>query len=194
MANLYINQIFIRFSSQIFCGLKPATLFNISADRFSEKALENWKKVIQEQGLSIQVIEKISGSILIFVYDFMWLRKLIDDSFIQAYLRGKGYSNPCNTRECLNILFKRLQNAESFPHEVGVFLGYPIEDVIQFEEKQGKCCKFCGYWKSYCNPEEAKLCCEKYKQCSRMCTQWFDEGYSVPQIIKKYKKMAQQAA
>lgn len=194
MTNYCADQIFLRFSSQTFCGIKPAALFTASAEKFSEDVLEKWRTIIHEQGLSIHVVEKASGSRLVFVYDLAWIRKILGDSFVQAYLRGKEYPNPSDTIGTLNILFHRFKNEECFPHESGVFLGYPIEDVLQFEEKQGKCCKFCGYWKSYCNPEKAKQCCDKYKQCRQMCIQWFDEGYSVPQIIKKYNEMAQQAA
>ena len=42
-----------------------------------------------------------------------------------------------------------MKNEQGFPHEIGVILGYPVEDVIEFEKHQGKNCKYCGCWKRY---------------------------------------------
>ena len=39
--------------------------------------------------------------------------------------------------------------AADFPHEIGVFLGYPLEDVVGFIRHRGKCFTCCGCWKSY---------------------------------------------
>ena len=45
---------------------------------------------------------------------------------------------------------------QSFPHEIGVILGYPLEDVKGYMENGGQKCLLNGYWKVYNNPEEAK--------------------------------------
>lgn len=38
------------------------------------------------------------------------------------------------------------------------------------------------------------MCCCKYNHCSQMCKKWFDEGLTVPQIIKKYKTVTKKVA
>lgn len=38
-----------------------------------------------------------------------------------------------------------------FPHEIGVFLGYPLSDVRGFLEDEGRNCAYVGYWKVYDN-------------------------------------------
>lgn len=43
-----------------------------------------------------------------------------------------------------------------FPHELGLLLGYPPEDVRGFVEKGGKECSHTGYWKVYERPEEKR--------------------------------------
>jgi hypothetical protein len=194
MTNIDINQLFLRCSSHTMCGIKPANLFTIPSQQFSKSAFENWEVLANRQGISISAFKSSSNITMIFIYNIVWIGKILEDSFVQAYLCSKGFSNLFDTTKTLRELFYRLQTNKNFPHEVGIFLGYPIEDVIGFEKNQGKSSKYCGYWKSYCNPEEAKRCCERYKQCSQMCNQWFSEGYSIPQIIKKYKEMAKKAA
>ena len=49
----------------------------------------------------------------------------------------------------------RLAQREDFPHEIGLFLGYPLGDVIGFIKNAGQNCKCVGCWKVYCNECEA---------------------------------------
>ena len=49
----------------------------------------------------------------------------------------------------------KIYNLASFPHEVGILLGYPIEDVEAYIENSGENYLLCGYWKVYHNVEEA---------------------------------------
>lgn len=186
--------LFIRYLAPTLCGIKPANLFTLSLSDYASINLTKWIFTLKKNQLSLVSIKSSINRIMIFSYDFVWIRKILSDAFIQAYLIGKGYSNPSDTSQTLKELFLRLENQKGFPHEVGLFLGYPIEDVIGFEENEGRNCKCCSYWKSYSDPSIAKSCCAQYKWCSEMCKQWFVEGLSVPQIIKKYKEAVDQAA
>lgn len=46
--------------------------------------------------------------------------------------------------------------AGGFPHELGILLGYPLEDVLGFLKYHGENYAYCGYWKVYGDIEEAK--------------------------------------
>ena len=39
-------------------------------------------------------------------------------------------------------LRKRLLSSDGFPHEIGIFLGYPLEDVIDFADTKEKDASF----------------------------------------------------
>lgn len=194
MSNLLINQIFIKCSSHTICGIKPANLFTVPLNQFSETEFNNWKIIINNLGLSVCSFKSQQDTMMFFVYDKNWIKRILNHKNVNQYLNKKGYSENFCAEEYLQELFNRLCSSSEFPHEVGIFLGYPIEDVIYFEKNQGSRCKYCGYWKSYCNPEQAKKYCRLFKECTQMCTKWFEEGYSVPQIIRKYKKAAKEAA
>lgn len=59
----------------------------------------------------------------------------------------------------LETHFQRLQEhflQESCPHEIGLFLGYPLDDVKSFIKNKGKNCICCRYWKVYHHPEQAQ--------------------------------------
>lgn len=194
MAKPNLTETFIKCTSQTMCGIKPANLFSVSREEMTENDWACWVKNAAQQGLEIKALKKSEDMLLVFIYSRQWLNEILSDFEVKNYLLTKGYSLEFDLDLALSELFIRLVSESTFPHEVGVFLGYPVRDVIRFEEENGKCCKYCGYWKSYDNPEEAKKCCDRYRLCSQLCRQWFDEGFSIPQIIKKYKKLVQEAA
>lgn len=53
-------------------------------------------------------------------------------------------------------IVRKLRRSEDFPHEIGLFLGYPLEDVAGFMELGPCSCKCTGCWKVYGNVEAAK--------------------------------------
>jgi len=169
-------------------------MFTIKNQAYSEEELLTWEKIFNCEGINIKAIPTSFNSHIIFTYNLKWLKKIISNTSVSSYLNKKSYPDNQNINSVLKELFKRIQNNSKFPHEVGIFLGYPLEDVVCFEKNQGKNCKYCGYWKSYTNPSEAENYCCKYVSCGRMCKHWFDEGYSVPQIIKEYKKVTNTVA
>ena len=60
-------------------------------------------------------------------------------------------------------------NGSDFPHEVGLFLGYPVWDVKGFIEHKGQQYKLCGYWKVYDDVPGALCKFEEYdwiKKCA----------------------------
>ena len=86
-------------------------------------------------------------------------------------LQERGYScdQPCR---CLNQLVSRLRDTSDVPHEIGLFLGYPPEDVSGFLENR-KPCSCPGPWKVYGNVEEARARFDLYKKCTRAyCEDW----------------------
>ena len=54
---------------------------------------------------------------------------------------------------------------EEFPHEIGLFLGYPPEDVEGFCRYQGQNYKLCGRWKVYGDREAACRRFQRYDHC-----------------------------
>ena len=53
---------------------------------------------------------------------------------------------------------------KQFPHEMGLLLGYPIEDVRGFIEHNGCGCLYSGYWKVYRNVPVSYTHLDVYKR------------------------------
>lgn len=59
----------------------------------------------------------------------------------------KGRVFPGSGALCVSQLVRRLRRQEDFPHEVGLFLSYPPEDVAGFIANNARRCKCAGLWK-----------------------------------------------
>ena len=49
----------------------------------------------------------------------------------------------------MGTLIRRLQDEAEFPHEIGLFLSYPPEDVQGFIDHHARDFKLSGLWKVY---------------------------------------------
>lgn len=71
---------------------------------------------------------------------------------------------------------------EEFPHEIGLFLSYPPENVLGFIQN-GACKHKCvGCWKVYGDERAAKNIFEKYDMCSKAYSRQWLRGKSIEQL------------
>ena len=73
---------------------------------------------------------------------------------------------------------------EEFPHEIGVFLGYPLDDVKGFIRHKGRDYTFCGCWKCYGDPQAARRRFERYHRCTAVLRRRYAEGTPITQLIE----------
>lgn len=96
-------------------------------------------------------------------------------------LRQAGY--PCGScGQCVARLVQRLRTEEEFPHEVGLFLSYPPEDVQGFIDHRAEDFKCAGLWKVYGDEQRAQLLFDRFRRCTqRYCALW-QTGYRLEQL------------
>ena len=70
-----------------------------------------------------------TGAVLVYVYRPARVARLLAAPHMLDFLAGEGYT-PGTADELLDQLAERLCCEGDFPHEIGVFLGYPLADVI----------------------------------------------------------------
>lgn len=173
----------IEHCAPTLAGIKSANLFNYF---YTDKAevIEELAKVnalLNQKGVYADALLWRNDSVLIFIYRKTMLEKELQNSEAAALLIKYGYEG-CDVEGCLAHLQERLSRYTCFPHEIGIFLGYPIEDVKGFIENQGKNCESCGFWKVYCNAtEKEKLFC-KMRKCTQYYIRNFQEGRSLLQM------------
>lgn len=83
---------------------------------------------------------------------------------------------------------------KQFPHEMGLLLGYPIEDVRGFIEHNGCSCLYSGYWKVYRNVPLKKKMFEDFEKAKESVIQLLAEDIDMRLILEIYKEEPQQIA
>ncbi|WFA09302.1 DUF3793 family protein [Tissierella sp. Yu-01] len=164
-------------------GIKTANLFTYTfmSEEDLKDSLSLANKILNPKGVYAQALLIRNNKALIYVY-----RK----SLLTADLMRKGakellglYGYHGDSLDNLIFWLKvRLDINEGFPHEVGLFLGYPLADVIEFIKNEGKNSKCTGCWKVYTDECEALKIFAKYRKCKDIYTRLFFQGRSVGRL------------
>ena len=92
---------------------------------------------------------------------------------------GKGFK----LSDALATLARHIHCGEEFPHEVGIFLDYPLADVIGFIRHQGAAFCCVGCWKAYTNEEQARRTFALYRKCRMVYLACYhNKGYGVTRL------------
>lgn len=70
-----------------------------------------------------------------------------------------------------------------FPHEMGLLLGYPVEDVKGFVENEGKNFLYAGYWKVYGHAAEKKQLFYKFEAAREALVRLVSSGVKISEIL-----------
>ena len=111
-------------------------------------------------------------SALLYLYRPCDLERDLQDRLATEILQHAGYA--CTgSEQCLMQLIERLRAYDEFPHEIGLFLSYPPEDVKGFIEHHAADFKYAGLWKVYGDERQARQTFAKYKKCTQVyCERW----------------------
>ena len=181
--NRLLDHRLVRQCAPTLAGLKVGSLFCLESSPSETlcKQLAHWNKELNPCGVCVRVIAERCGRSFIYVYRDDALQKLIAEPEIRHFLAAYGYTD-FSTDSALAYMTARIRKCHCFPHEVGLFLGYPLEDVKGFIINGGRNSKFTGYWKVYGDVTE----CEKRFACFRKCfdvfNKLFEKGYSLPML------------
>ena len=183
--------VMIEQCAPVLAGLKPAGLFRYETRDCADLArrVRSWNEQLDEKGLCVRVLKGCmrTHQYLVYVYRESRLRVLLAQPQVRDFLCKEGYTLPEQSDDyapLLRQLSRRLCCEADFPHEIGVFLGYPVEDVIGFMENKGKNYVLCKYWKVYHHAERAKHTFESYDRCRAFLCNQLNQGYDLYQALK----------
>ena len=155
----------VRLCAPTLAGIKTGSLFPCPYENRETLLMEirQYNQVLVPKGLCLLPLRFTDKSALLYLYRPRDLERDLQDQLAAEILRHAGYV--CGSSEqCLMKLIERLRAYDEFPHEIGLFLSYPPEDVKGFLEHRP--CKCVGCWKVYENEEAAKKTFAKYKALS----------------------------
>lgn len=155
-----INSSYIKWILEILgpviLGSKPCEILNISSnDHLKEEKINNIDNFFKDCfRISYKFIEIENGSVRIVFFNKKALKNVFSNKKCVNFLKFLGYPNYSCVDEYVDILTKKL-NSNDFPHEIGIFLGYPLKDVLGFMG-YGKYEFFeTRSWRIYGNPNDS---------------------------------------
>ena len=172
-------------SAPTLLGIKCANL--ISAAIEASDICDFRQEFESRSRLQMRVLCQCRERQLLYVYHETLLAMQLSQPEIRAFLMQCGYTEDMDLQQMLVTLASRMQ-CGSFPHEIGIFLGYPLADVQGFIENNGKNCLLCGCWKVYSDPEGAKRAFSSYVHCREYLCNTIKSGVDLNSAVANFRR------
>lgn len=122
---------------------------------------------------------------ILFFYRLDMLKAHLKQEKVQRFLKQYGYQDMGVSEVLLRLRQRYADYAGKkmgFPHELGVILEYPVEDVEGFIQNQGKNCLAERYWKVYHDKEQAEQIFRLYDQAKETAMKEIVAGFPLSQV------------
>ena len=178
------EEMILRHCSPTLAGMKTGSLFNCPCPDRQKLlcAVKELNRKLVPKGVRVIPLRTTKNKMLLYIYRPQKLKDDLSVSGAARLLQKYGYSVEC-TGKCVVQLGKRLCEQKDFPHEIGLFLGYPLEDVQGFIEHHAEGYKCVGCWKVYGDEESAKKTFRQYKACTEVYCNRMRMGASLRELI-----------
>jgi hypothetical protein len=162
------------YGAPVLLGKKPAALFArpVGWDETRPLPEARW-------GLRFLNLTRPGKHALIFAFRPGLLAGTLENPQAAKVLADLEYPGPAGPETYVAGLARRFKESREFPHEVGLFLGYPPSDVLGFMRHRGTHCKLCGLWKVYSDVERAAALFEEYDRCKRRLLDYLRQGGTI---------------
>lgn len=177
------EEIVVRNCAPTLAGIKTGSMFSCSFP--NEESLRSYVRKLncslRGKGLRVLPLKFQNGRALIYIYRPAYLTRDINQDTAKRILSERGYGTECADK-CVSLLRRRMYENEEFPHEIGLFLGYPPEDVQGFIMNKAVNYKYSGLWKVYGDVESAKQTFLRYKRCTDSYCAMLKNGNSLERL------------
>jgi hypothetical protein len=161
----FVEAMIACFAAPLIKGLRCGTLLNVS--RNGEDMRMAWRSqknaLSRRFGVEFEEMSFTKRSVILFIYRTDLLALYLSCEDTARFLKDMGYDCAGDfPGNCVRALAERYRSG--MPHEIGVFLGYPLDDVKGFIENGGRGSKATGYWKVYGDESYAAKKFDEYRK------------------------------
>ncbi|WP_423363906.1 DUF3793 family protein [Mycoplasma sp. P36-A1] len=163
--------------------IKPASMFSCKRKDYNnlDDSIKYYQELLLQYDLKLEIIQDRGPFVLLYLYRPIHLETVWKRNEVAEFLTTRGYSN--NIESNLVILKEKLQK-NSFPHDIGIFLGYDVDDVKSFIEHEGKNYKLIGPWKVYHKEENKQKLFSMFSRCTDNCLELFYSGHDLCSVMQ----------
>lgn len=149
-------------------GVKPGELLRVRHCYKSQTRADSPFSFTRDDVLKILKLDYVrlrveDDSSLVLFFHRDALRRAVSTPENSATLQRCGYPATVDLKHFLRTLYQRF-SVEKFPHEVGVFIGYPAKDVVGFIEKNRPRTPCRCPWTVFGDATESLLLSNLYRQ------------------------------
>lgn len=163
-------------------GLKTSNLLIVK----NEQAIIVWR-LLRNTKFDGFLLYKGNQKSVFLLYTSSQLKAYLEQTEARKILFQEGYLD-ISLQELLSVFSVRyrayMQGNRKFPHEMGLFLGYPPEDVRGFMENEGQNSLCTGYWKVYENVVEKICLFQKFDQARESLLRLMADGISMADVLR----------
>lgn len=172
---------FILQCAPVIAGLKVSNLLIIYKENVRYIA-----ELLKDSDITWEFLAFHGKKVTILVYRKVLLEKSLANEETEALLSDMGYDGK-SLDEILSVLKRKYQRylscREAFPHELGLVLGYPVEDVRGYMVDLGRNALHTGYWQVYVNPRAKIRIFGKYERAKEKLIRLVSDGVDLAQIL-----------
>ena len=169
-----------------FAGLKAASLISLDKRKFPhlDNLLAPYEPCFTCKGITYMILIEESAYRLVLFYRPDALARTLSHPQSKKILSCYGYHTDAGLSNLLDELKLRLATQAVFPHEIGLFLGYPPDDVAGFIIHKGRECRCTGYWKVYADEDKARQMFHRYTACTQEYCWKLQQNISLVDLLK----------
>lgn len=177
------DEMLVRYCAPTLAGLKTASLFTCPIESQAEltEQIRIANRRLRPQGIRLLPLRYSGGRALIYLYRPKRLEQDLKDNRAERILDDAHYPAGDPERR-LTELAVRLRLSSEFPHEIGLFLGYPPEDVEGFIRNRAQKYKCIGCWKVYGDEKKAKAQFQAFSDCTACYCRCYVRGMSLEKL------------
>jgi len=171
-------------SAPALCGIKASNLINIKKEDMDNFIQEiNLLNELHNPKTFFTFLKVSENNSLLLVYKRKVLEDFIFQEDNQKFLESIGYELSDDVFDYIYELKKRINENNTFPHEIGVFLGYDLNDTLEFIKGNRKPL-LKGLWNVYSNTAEKQIVFDKYNRCKDCVVRLVNKGFSIENFMK----------
>ena len=185
----------------VIAGHKPAAVFGFTprawkaeSDRthrrkraLSAELLSLYAGKTRAYGVRLAGLSRHADGLMLLAWRPSQVEELLADAANREFLVAEGLPTS-GAEELMAALIARLRayyaGHISFPHELGLVLGYPLEDVRGFMADGGRGAKVVGRWRCYGNVETARRRFDELGRQERECRRLYAQGTPVRELLE----------
>lgn len=190
------EEILVKQGAPTLAGIKTGSLFPCPCR--DEGALlddiRRLNRLLAPKGLCLLPIRFKDGQALLYLYRPAVLHRDLQNRLARRILSDAGYPVDGGCGRCVAQLIRRFREDGQFPHEVGLFLSYPPEDVQGFIDHRACDFKCAGLWKVYGDERRAQRLFSRFKHCTEdYCARW-QTGWDIDRLAVATRRTGTQPA